>query len=108
MGGGLIRMRFNPCRMRGFICRISRRHFARRMLQNAKRYKANAAAYDAKLVALDSRHSCCGRPQFRQDKRTVITSHDAFGYLAHEYGLMFHAPEGISTDSEARRRMSRG
>ncbi|TGR60158.1 metal ABC transporter substrate-binding protein, partial [Mesorhizobium sp. M2D.F.Ca.ET.223.01.1.1] len=33
-------------------------------------------------------------------KRVVITSHDAFGYFEHEYGLTFLAPQGISTDSE--------
>ena len=63
-------------------------------------FKANAAAYDVQLVALDSdiRTAVAAIPA---DKRAVITSHDAFGYLAHEYGLTFHAPEGISTDSEA-------
>jgi len=34
-------------------------------------------------------------------KRKVITSHDAFGYLAHEYDLQFYAPQGVSTESEA-------
>ena len=34
------------------------------------------------------------------DKRTIITSHDAFGYFEHEYGLTFRAPEGISTEAE--------
>lgn len=63
-------------------------------------YKANAAAYDLQLVALDKdiRDAVAA---IVQAKRTVITSHDAFGYLAHEYGLVFLAPEGISTDSEA-------
>ena len=35
------------------------------------------------------------------DKRVVITSHDAFGYLGHEYGITFLAPEGMSTEAEA-------
>ena len=35
------------------------------------------------------------------DKRTIITSHDAFGYFQHAYGIAFLAPEGISTDAEA-------
>ena len=34
------------------------------------------------------------------DKRTIITSHDAFGYFEHDYGLTFRAPEGISTEAE--------
>ena len=67
---------------------------------NCEMFKSNANAYDAKLAVLDSdiRAAVAAIPA---DKRAVITSHDAFGYLAHEYGLTFHAPEGISTDSEA-------
>lgn len=63
-------------------------------------YKANAKAYDAKLEALDAeiKATVAALPQ---DKRVVITSHDAFGYFAHAYGLTFHAPEGVSTESEA-------
>jgi zinc/manganese transport system substrate-binding protein len=30
----------------------------------------------------------------------VITSHDAFGYLAARYGITMLAPEGVNTDSE--------
>ncbi len=35
------------------------------------------------------------------ERRQVITSHDAFGYFADAYGVVFHAPQGWSTDSEA-------
>ncbi|CAH2399477.1 metal ABC transporter solute-binding protein, Zn/Mn family [Mesorhizobium ventifaucium] len=35
-----------------------------------------------------------------QEKRVVITSHDAFGYFEKAYGLTFLAPEGVSTESE--------
>lgn len=35
------------------------------------------------------------------DQRKVITSHDAFGYLAHEYGITFYSLQGVSTESEA-------
>ena len=63
-------------------------------------FRANAASYDAKLAALDAdiRSAVASIPA---EKRTIITSHDAFGYFANEYGLKFLAPEGISTDSEA-------
>lgn len=67
---------------------------------NCETFKSNASAYDAKLVVLD-RDIRAAVAAIPADKRAVITSHDAFGYLAHEYGLTFHAPEGISTDSEA-------
>ncbi|NIG62425.1 MAG: zinc ABC transporter solute-binding protein [Serratia symbiotica] len=34
-------------------------------------------------------------------KRKVLTSHDAFGYFGHEYGVTFLAPVGFSTAAEA-------
>ena len=62
-------------------------------------YKANAAAYTAELDAVDTeiRAAIAAIPEA---KRTIITSHDAFGYLAHEYGLSFLAPEGITTEAD--------
>ena len=35
------------------------------------------------------------------EKKVVVTSHDAFGYLGRELGIKFLAPVGISTDEEA-------
>jgi zinc/manganese transport system substrate-binding protein len=63
-------------------------------------YRSNAEGYVAELKALDTevRAAVASIPQ---DRRTIITSHDAFGYFAHEYGLSFLAPEGISTEAEA-------
>lgn len=62
-------------------------------------YKANAAAYTAKLDALEGDVKAAIQ-SIPEAKRVVITSHDAFGYFEHEYGLTFLAPQGISTDSE--------
>lgn len=63
-------------------------------------YRANADAYALTLQALDAelRAAIASIPA---DKRTIITSHDAFGYFEHEYGLAFLAPEGVSTEAEA-------
>ncbi|RFC62705.1 metal ABC transporter substrate-binding protein [Fulvimarina endophytica] len=63
-------------------------------------YRANAEAYDKKLDDLDAyiRRSVAEIPE---TKRAIITSHDAFGYFEHEYGIDFLAPEGVSTESEA-------
>ncbi|MCO5160559.1 MAG: zinc ABC transporter substrate-binding protein AztC [Mesorhizobium sp.] len=63
-------------------------------------YRANAASYTETLNALDAelRAEVAAIPQ---GKRTIITSHDAFGYFAKEYGITFLAPEGISTEAEA-------
>lgn len=63
-------------------------------------YKANAAAYSTQLDALDAevKATIAAIPA---DRRTIITSHDAFGYFEKAYGLKFLAPEGVSTDAEA-------
>lgn len=63
-------------------------------------YTANAEAYVAKLGELETEVKAAIEA-IPADKRTVITSHDAFGYFSHEYGLKFIAPEGISTEAEA-------
>ncbi|MGB0695045.1 MAG: metal ABC transporter solute-binding protein, Zn/Mn family [Rhodospirillaceae bacterium] len=66
---------------------------------NAAAYKANAAAYSARLQALhDSATEQLGA--LPADHRTVVTAHDAFGYLADAYGLTFLAPVGIDTEAE--------
>jgi zinc/manganese transport system substrate-binding protein len=63
-------------------------------------YRANAATYTTTLEALDAevKQAVAAIPA---DKRIVITSHDAFGYFEHAYGIEFLAPEGVSTESEA-------
>lgn len=68
--------------------------------EGAGTYAANAAAYVAELDALDAeiRAAVAALPE---DRRTVISSHDAFGYFAAAYGLRFVAPQGVSTEAEA-------
>lgn len=63
-------------------------------------YKANAEAYIGKLDTLEGEIEAAVA-EIPEDRRVVITSHDAFGYFEHEYGLEFLAPEGVSTESEA-------
>ncbi len=66
----------------------------------AEAYRANAEGYLARLDALD-REVRAAVAQIPQDRRKVITTHDAFGYLAAAYGIAFVAPSGVSTESEA-------
>ena len=63
-------------------------------------YAANAAAYLAKLDALEQevREVIAKVPA---DRRRVITSHAAFGYFQDAYGVRFTAPQGVSTEAEA-------
>ncbi|MCC2609460.1 zinc ABC transporter substrate-binding protein AztC [Neorhizobium sp. Rsf11] len=63
-------------------------------------YTANSQAYLAKLADLEAEVKAAVAA-IPEDKRTIITSHDAFGYFEHEYGLKFIAPEGVSTEAEA-------
>jgi zinc/manganese transport system substrate-binding protein len=65
----------------------------------AEMYRANAAAYSAKLDALnaDVRAAVTKIPAAR---RKIITNHDAFGYFEAAYGIKFIAPQGLATESE--------
>jgi zinc/manganese transport system substrate-binding protein len=67
--------------------------------QGSAIYQTNAETYVKELQALDSwaETQFAGIPVAQ---RKVITSHDAFGYLAARYQIKFLAPQGISTDSE--------
>jgi zinc/manganese transport system substrate-binding protein len=62
-------------------------------------YEANAAAYLAKLDALDRevRETIARIPA---DQRRIITTHNAFRYFKDAYGVEFFAPQGVSTESE--------
>ncbi|MEP9397410.1 zinc ABC transporter substrate-binding protein AztC [Mesorhizobium sp. KR2-14] len=68
--------------------------------EGCESYKANAEAYTQKLAETDD-YVKATVASIPEDKRTIITSHDAFGYFEHAYGLTFLAPEGISTEAEA-------
>ncbi len=63
-------------------------------------YEANAAKYLGEIMQEDDavRGALAKLPN---DRRRIITSHDAFGYFGAAYGLEIVAPEGVSTDSEA-------
>ena len=68
--------------------------------ENAATFYENRADYVAEIEALDAeiREIVSGLPE---DRRIVVTSHDAFQYFARDYGLTFLSPQGISTESEA-------
>ena len=54
--------------------------------EHAATYRANAAAYLARLRALDAGiRACLARVPAAQ--RKLVSDHDAFGYFAHRYGI---------------------
>ena len=68
--------------------------------EGAATYAANAEAYLAELAALEA-EIAAAIAAIPEESRTVVTSHDAFGYFERAYGLEFVAPQGVSTESEA-------
>ncbi len=66
----------------------------------ASAYYGNRATYVAEIQALDAdiRKTVA---RLAEDRRTIVTAHDAFGYFAEAYGLRFVAPLGIGTESDA-------
>ena len=62
-------------------------------------YTAGATTFLAELDALDAdiRVAVAALPP---NRRKVVTTHDAFGYFAAEYGLAFLAPKGVSNEAE--------
>jgi zinc/manganese transport system substrate-binding protein len=63
-------------------------------------YAANTTAYLAQLDSLETEVKAAVA-NIPADRRKIITTHDAFGYFGDAYGMVFVAPEGVSTDTEA-------
>lgn len=68
--------------------------------QNAVYYQQRAADFRARLDGLDAyaRQTLASIPE---ERRVLVTAHDAFGYMARAYGLEVRGVQGISTESEA-------
>ncbi|GGY19302.1 metal ABC transporter substrate-binding protein [Paludibacterium paludis] len=63
-------------------------------------FAARASALRQRIDALDA-WAAKGFAAVPASRRTVLTSHDAFGYLADRYRVRFVAPQGVSTEAEA-------
>ena len=67
--------------------------------EGAATYAANAAAYLAEMDTVEAEITAAVAA-LPADRRSIVTSHDAFGYFGAAYGMTFHAPEGLSTEAE--------
>jgi manganese/zinc/iron transport system substrate-binding protein len=67
---------------------------------HAAEYQANAAAYRSRLAELDAyaREQLASVPE---ERRVLVTAHDAFQYFGRAYDVEVRGIQGISTDSEA-------
>lgn len=69
-------------------------------VENAEEYDNNLANYLEKLDQLDA-YIRERIEELPEDKRVLITAHDAFQYFGNAYGLEVRGLQGISTDAEA-------
>jgi manganese/zinc/iron transport system substrate-binding protein len=67
---------------------------------NAATYEANAASYTAELEELHN-YTLEQVERIPQERRVLVTAHDAFNYYGRAYGFQVEAVQGISTESEA-------
>lgn len=67
---------------------------------HAEDYRRNAEPYLAELAALD-RYARERIATIPDEKRILVTAHDAFGYFGDAYNIEVIAIQGISTESEA-------
>ncbi len=67
--------------------------------EDAEQFRAQARAYLDRLDTLD-REAREAIAKIPPERRRVISTHDAFGYFAAEYGIQFIAPLGVSTETE--------
>lgn len=66
---------------------------------NKATYEKNADAYLTKLAAL-KKWANQALSVLPREKRKLVTSHDAFQYLARDFGFQIYAVEGVSTSEQ--------
>lgn len=66
----------------------------------AEQFRANSAAYEAQILALDA-YGESVLSTVPVSKRVLVTAHDAFNYFGRRYGFEVVGIQGISTESEA-------
>ncbi len=66
---------------------------------HAEAYEKNATDYINELQEVDA-YCKSEIAKIAEDRRVLVTAHDAFGYFGKAYGLEVHGLKGISTDEE--------
>lgn len=66
---------------------------------NAATYKANGEAYNAKIDQAKA-EAQTKFDTIPQERRVLVTGHDAFNYLGKRYGLKVHATDFVSSEAE--------
>jgi zinc/manganese transport system substrate-binding protein len=79
---------------------VVRAELARERPASAGVFAENARTYQRRLEGLRA-WVAAEIGKLPPGRRQLVTSHDAFGYFARDYGFAIHAINGLSTDSEA-------
>jgi zinc/manganese transport system substrate-binding protein len=83
-----------------FAVDLVRAELTRARPASAVYFSAHARAYAERLQGLEA-WAAVEIGKLPAGRRQLVTSHDAFGYLARDYGFTLHAINGLSTDGEA-------
>ncbi|GLR11588.1 metal ABC transporter substrate-binding protein [Chitinimonas prasina] len=89
----------DPARMRRYVSNIAD-GLASADPANAGYYRKRADSYTEQLFELE-KWAAEQVASVVPNKRRVITSHDAFGYLGRRFGIQFLSPQGVNTEAEA-------
>jgi zinc/manganese transport system substrate-binding protein len=82
-----------------FAVDLVRDEFARARPSSAGAFSRNALAYRRRLLEL--KEWVAGEvAKLPPGRRQLVTSHDAFGYFAHDYGFTVYSIGGLSTEAE--------
>ena len=79
---------------------VVRRELSRLDPAHAEEFSANTEAYCASRRGLEG-WVASEVARLPAARRQLVTSHDAFGYFARDYGFTVHSLNGLSTESEA-------
>lgn len=73
---------------------------AQQQPSNAETFRINAKKYVAEIEEANewAKKKLAELPE---DRRTLVSAHDAFGYFARNYGMKTSAPLGVGNDAEA-------
>lgn len=82
-----------------FATDLIRAEFSLLRPASAESFARNAQRYQQRLFALKA-WAARTVSSLPPERRVIITTHDAFGYLAHDWGFSVHAVNGLSTDIE--------
>jgi zinc/manganese transport system substrate-binding protein len=82
-----------------FATELVRREFTLMRPEDAAAFASRARAYEGRLMVLRA-WAEAEISRLPPASRQLVTSHDAFGYLARDYGFTIHSINGLSPDGE--------